>query len=239
MLALGRLGALGALIACGLLERRALATGDAERARRTGRWAQRVLRVLDVRCEVQGCLPGGPVLVVANHVSWLDVVVLLALAPRLRFVAKADVRRWPLVGALAAGAGTLFIERGSARAAHAMADALAAHLAGGAGIAVFPEGTTSVGQGVGPLAAALFEPACRTGCTVQPVALRYDDGAGGRHAAYVGDDGFVASLWRLCRARDVTCHVRVLTAEDARGSDRRTLAGRVQRQLEAGIAARA
>lgn len=234
-LALARLVALGVLIAGGLLERRALARSEAERSRRSGRWARRVLRVLAIRCELQGRFASGPVLVVANHVSWLDVIVLLALAPQLRFVAKSDVQRWPLVGPLAAGAGTLFIERGSARAAHAMVATLAARLQAGDGIAVFPEGTTSTGETVGLLAPALFEAACRAGCAVQPVALRHDDGADGRSAAYVDDDGFVASLWRLCRARGVVCRVHVLPAEDARGAERRALAGRVQRRLQAGL----
>lgn len=237
-LALARLGAVGALVATGLLERAALATSEAERRRRVGRWAQRVLRVLGIACEVRGVLPGGPVLVVANHVSWLDAIVLLALAPRLRFVAKADVRHWPLVGPLAASAGTLFIERGSARAAAAMVDRLAGHLHAGDGIAVFPEGTTSSGERVAPLAPALFEAACRAGCAVQPVALRHDDGADGRRAAYVDDDSFIGSLWRLCRARGLVCRVQVLPAEDARGAGRRALAGRVHRRLQDGLTSR-
>lgn len=234
--AVGRLGLLITLIAGGLAERRALARDEAERCRRIGRWARRVLWVLGIRCEVQGTLPAGPVLLVANHVSWLDVVVLLALAPQLRFVAKAEVRRWPLVGALVAGAGTLFIERGQRRAAHAVALEIAAHLSARRSVALFPEGTTTRGEGVAPLAPALFEAACRTGCVVQPVALRHDDGADGRIAAYVDDDSFVASLWRLCRARGLVCHVQVLAPEDSADADRRALAGRVQRRLQDGVA---
>lgn len=235
ILALGRLALLGALVAGGLLERRALALGEDERARRIARWSRRVLGVLGVRCETEGALPDGPVLVVANHVSWLDAVVLLAIAPRLRLVAKAEVRRWPLVGPLVAGAGTLFIERQSVRAAHTTTLALAELLGSGKPVGVFPEGTTTIGDGVAPLAPALFEAACRAGCPVYPVALSHDDGAGGRAAAYVDDDRFVGSLWRLCRARGLVCRVRVLAAEAASPGHRRELAVRVHRRLQAEV----
>jgi 1-acyl-sn-glycerol-3-phosphate acyltransferase len=116
----------------------------------------------------------GPVLLVANHISWLDIVVLHA-ARHCRFVSKAMCKRWPLIGTLATGAGTLYIERESRRDAmrvvHHMADALQA----GDILAVFPEGTTSDGISLLPFHANLIQAAVSAGAPVQPVALRFID----------------------------------------------------------------
>lgn len=172
-------------------------------------------------------------LLVANHVSWLDIIVLHAVCPQARFVSKAAVRHWPVIGRLTEAADSLFIERESKRDAlrvvHHMAEALRA----GDTVAVFPEGTTSDGRSVLPFHANLLQAAVVTAAPLQPLALRYTDAAGSPSlaAAYIGTTTLVQSLWAVVRASRLQVHVQPLPALDSGAADRRDLAKR----LETGI----
>ncbi|MFA7300571.1 MAG: lysophospholipid acyltransferase family protein [Sideroxydans sp.] len=163
-------------------------------------------------------------LIVTNHISWLDVFVLNAIVP-MRFVAKAEVRRWPLFGWLCTRAQTLFLERGKARDAARLNIRLAQSLRSGECFALFPEGTTTDGSTVGHFHASLFQPAIDAAATVFPVAIRYQNEQGERSkaAAYTGEISFGRSMWAiLCTP---ILHVRLLTAPllDAKTEDRRSL----------------
>jgi 1-acyl-sn-glycerol-3-phosphate acyltransferase len=190
-------------------------------------WAQRLLALWGIRLVVAGEPPRtGPVLVVANHISWLDILVLHA-ARHCRFVSKADVRHWPLIGALASGSGTLFIERASRRDAmrvvHHMADALRA----GEVVAVFPEGTTSDGIHLLAFHGNLIQAAISAQAPVIPVALRFVDPLSGQTSlapCYVGDDTLVQSLWRTLCTPGITAIVSYGEPQFAEGRDRRTWA---------------
>ncbi len=194
-----------------------------QRAIRVQVWSREMLARLGIRLEVQGnaALPG-PLLLVANHISWLDITSLHA-ARFCRFVSKADVARWPLIGALATGVGTLFIQRESRRDAmrvvHHMADSLRA----GDVLAVFPEGTTSDGVDLLPFHANLLQAAITAGAPVQPVALQFLDALGERSLApcYVGDDTLLGSVWRTVRARGITVRIVFGVPQDAQGRERR------------------
>jgi len=169
-------------------------------------WARGLLALLGVR--VRAALrPIGPgSLLVANHVSWLDAVVLHALA-ECAVVAKAEARRWPLLGALLARNETVFVERRPARSLLAVNAAIAARLARGECVAVFPEGTTSDGAKVRPFRPALFEPAVRGAHPVHALALEYRDADGRRclAAAYIDD----MTLW------ESLCEIAALPGLDA------------------------
>ncbi|MGH8853177.1 MAG: lysophospholipid acyltransferase family protein, partial [Telluria sp.] len=151
------------------------------RERLTRRWSRKLLALCRVSVEQ---LPGAPVLehalIVANHVSWLDIFVINALHP-CRFVAKAEIRAWPVLGWLAAGAGTVFIARGDRRALRHVFKGLVAVLAQGQRVAFFPEGTTARQGEVLPFHANLFEAAIDAKVAVQPYALSYVDAAGAYH----------------------------------------------------------
>ncbi|OWY37894.1 1-acyl-sn-glycerol-3-phosphate acyltransferase [Xenophilus sp. AP218F] len=173
----------------------------AERAVITRRWAQKALKILGVEVKVNGVNPGfypPNTLLVANHVSWLDIVALNSCTVT-RFVAKREIRSWPLIGWLAHAGGTVFIDRGNRRDASRVNQALAHALGHGGCMAVFPEATTSDGSGLLPFKASLFEAALLSGGTVQPVSLRYQrpDGALLQEAAYVGDLSFIQSIGRM------------------------------------------
>ncbi|MBA4257348.1 MAG: 1-acyl-sn-glycerol-3-phosphate acyltransferase [Polaromonas sp.] len=210
----------------------------AQRQQAVQAWSQRMLAHMGVALQVQGTAPTtGPLLVVANHLSWLDILVMNASGPA-HFVSKADVKHWPLLGSLIAGAGTLFIERDSRRdtmrVVHHMADALR----GGDVLAVFPEGTTSDGSSVLPFHANLLQAAISAHAPVQPVALAYRDAHGQASQApvYVGDTTLLASLWRTLAAdglQAVVHHGRVQWAE---GRDRRAWSTDLRLSIEAMLA---
>lgn len=199
----------------------------AQRHERIRWWSAGVLRAAGLQLQVSGVAPRpGATLLVANHVSWLDIAALHAAAPHARFVSKADVLRWPLLGWLIRGAGTLFIERerkrDAVRVVHAMAEALKA----GDTVAVFPEGTTGAGPEPLPFHANLLQAAVATGTPVQPVVLRFSD-AGGRFSSaveFLGDTTLLQSVWRVVSARGLTAHVELLPPVGTEHADRRALA---------------
>ncbi|MEU3478293.1 lysophospholipid acyltransferase family protein [Streptomyces sp. NPDC033754] len=194
-------------------------------------WVRAVVRAFGVRVRFQGAaaVPADrPLLVVANHVSWLDIPLLAAVLPG-RMVAKAEVRRWPVLGTLAALGGTLFIDRDRLRALPGTVRAMAAVLAGGGRVIVFPEGSTWCGRAGGRFRPAAFQAALDGGADVQPVRIDYRPTDA---AAYVGDDPLGASLWRLAATRGVTADVRILDPLSARRHrDRRSLAAAAQRAV--------
>lgn len=203
-----------------------------QRMQRVGWWSARMLRVLGIGLEARGTPHAGPVLIVANHVSWLDILAINAVQPA-RFVSKADVRRWPLLGYLVACGGTLFIERerkrDALRVVHQIAEALDAREI----VAVFPEGTTGEGRTVLPFHANLLQAAIATGTPVQPIVLRYRDAdsAFSRAAAYVGDTSLVQSMWWVACARGLVAQVEVQSAQGTRHLDRRALAEHLRENI--------
>ncbi|MEU1473496.1 lysophospholipid acyltransferase family protein [Streptomyces sp. NPDC005761] len=197
----------------------ALLLGRACRERLTQGWAHGVVRAFGVRVRVVGrpyAHRGGPgVLVVANHVSWLDIPLVAAVCPG-RMLAKSDIRHWPLLGLLAALGKTLFVERERLRALPATVQAIASALRGGARVVVFPEGSTWCGRGPGGrFRPAAFQAAIDAGAAVQPVRVRYHGAPAGSRspagaAAFVGDDPLAASLWRVVRAAGLTAEIHVM-----------------------------
>jgi len=110
-------------------------------------WSGKLLRILGIKLVVQGQARPGAKLVVANHVSWLDIVAINSVVPS-RFVSKAEVANWPLLGRLVTAAGTLYLVRERRRDAMRVLGLIAKGLQEGHTVAVFPEGTTGDGHGV-------------------------------------------------------------------------------------------
>lgn len=190
-------------------------------------WSRQMLSILGVELVVQGTPPAhGPVLLVANHISWLDILVMDAARPA-RFVSKADVKEWPLLGSLVTGAGTLYIERESRRDAmrvvHQMADALRARDV----LAVFPEGTTGDGRTLLPFHANLIQAAISAHAPVCPVGLGFVDGHNGQRSdapLFVGDTTLLQSIWSTLRSTRLQAVVHYGLPQHADGRDRRTWA---------------
>lgn len=195
-------------------------------------WSAGLLRCLGIRLEVDGQPRPGAKLVVANHVSWLDIMAINAVAPS-RFVSKAEVGRWPVVGTMVTLAGTLYIERGRPRDAKRVLGLLADTLREGRTAAVFPEGTTSEGHTVMPFHANLLQAVIDADVPVQPMALRYRDGtqAVSVAASYAGDKTLPRSVWQVVTAQGLVVKVRVLPPERVTHSDRRALAQRLHDEI--------
>ncbi|MEU3512213.1 lysophospholipid acyltransferase family protein [Streptomyces longwoodensis] len=174
-------------------------------------WSRTVVRAAGVRVRITGAAPpDGGLLLVANHISWLDVPLLAAVRPA-RMVAKQEIRTWPVAGRIVARGGVLFIDRDRLRAMPGTVARLADVLRGGQAVAVFPEGSTWCGRAQGRFRRAAFQAALDAGVPVQPVRIRYRTGGGAASTApaFIGDDSLLASLWRVVTARGLVADVDV------------------------------
>ena len=190
-------------------------------------WSQQLLALAGVHLRVVGQPPlTGPVMLVANHISWLDIPVMHA-ARHCRFVSKSDVKGWPLIGTLATAAGTLYIERSSRRDALRMVRSMQEALERGEVLAVFPEGTTGDGRAMLPFHANLIQAAVAAQSPVQPVGLRFADRATGATSfapSYIGDETLLGSIWRTLSAPPIEAVVHYGPPELPAGRDRRAWA---------------
>ena len=216
------------------------------RQARIGRWSAQLLRLFRVRLEViaaDAADAASPVgidppahsqrsVVVANHVSWLDIFVINAMHP-CRFVAKSDIRDWPVLGTLCVKSDTIFISRGSTRDVRKTFKNLVASIGAGDRIAFFPEGTTAAQGTLLPFHANLFEAAIDAAVPVQPLALRYFDPTGTLHAGvdYIGDTTFWESMLIILRGPAVHAQILVLPMVAVHGSDRRSVARLTHRSI--------
>ncbi|MDA7415379.1 lysophospholipid acyltransferase family protein [Xenophilus arseniciresistens] len=208
-----------------IIRRRFELMDDARRATEVERWARRMLRVLGIQLLVQGEPPPArtPLLLISNHISWLDILVLHA-ARHVRFVSKSAVKGWPFIGLMATAAGTLYIERERRRDAMRVVHHMTEALRNGDRLAVFPEGTTSDGRVLLPFHANLLQAAISAGVPVLPAALRFVDAATGQTSfapRYVDEDTLLSSLWRTLCAPPLLAIVRYGQLQDSHGRDRR------------------
>ena len=165
-------------------------------------WASYMLRALGVKVEHDGYVPGERVLVVANHRSYIDIPVLLAALP-CAFLAKREVRSWPLFGRAAARIHTVFVQRECRESRRGARQSAGELLSQGVSFAAFPEGTTSGGPGMKSFHRGLFELAQERGFPILPVAICY----GAPDDAFVDEAEFLSHLLTTCRKRAV--HVKV------------------------------
>lgn len=202
---------------------------DQPRQRRTLKtWSGQLLSILNVGIQVEGLQPersGVGCLMVANHISWLDVVVLNAIHPTL-FIAKSEVRDWPLIGWLCRRSGTLFLERAMRQNAAAINRHIGTALEQGLCVGLFPEGTTTDGKQVGHFHSALIQPAIDAGARLCPIALRYRDETGEPNtaAAFTGDTTLAGSIWRILRCAHLDALAVFTPALTASDGNRRVLA---------------
>jgi 1-acyl-sn-glycerol-3-phosphate acyltransferase len=206
------------------------------RGMRVQNWARGMLKRLGIELEVVGApARNEALLLVCNHISWLDIVAVHA-ACYCRFVSKADVARWPLLGTLASGAGTLYVKRDSRRDAMRVVHRMAEALKDGDVIAVFPEGTTGDGSSVLPFHSSLIQAAIIAGAPAQAMGLRIVDRGSGtpsRAASYMGDESLLGSIWRTLRARDLHVVVAFGALQHSKGRDRRVWAHDLRREIAA------
>lgn len=196
----------------------------AKRERRTRDWSMRLLNLLGLQVACQGLPHAGAKLVVSNHISWLDIIVINSVMPS-RFVSKAEVGQWPLIGRLVTAAGTLYLVRERRRDAMRVLGLMAQALRDGQTVAVFPEGTTGAGHEIMHFHANLVQSAIDAPAPIQPVVLSYRDAhcAVSPAAAYIGDTGLLESLWMVATAKGLAVSVQILPAHTVDHADRRQL----------------
>jgi 1-acyl-sn-glycerol-3-phosphate acyltransferase len=190
-------------------------------------WAQKLLAILHVHVELRGEVPaqeGAGCIIAANHISWLDIFLIHSVRCT-RFVAKSEIRRWPLVGWLCAKTGTLFIERARRHHTAKINEVMRDAVRDGGAIGLFPEGTTSRGNQLGKLHSSLFQAAVESDAPLIPLAIRYTDSEG-RHSevtAYVDDMSLVQSISQIIAAPNVCAVLHFTTPIHASGKTRREL----------------
>jgi 1-acyl-sn-glycerol-3-phosphate acyltransferase len=210
---------------------------QAERVRHVQRWSAKLLDILNVTLSVRGDapIPGRPPIVIAcNHVSWLDVFVIHSVCP-MRFVAKSEVRRWPILGWISERSGTLFIERENRHHAARINETIEKVLKRGDSVGIFPEGTTTRGDRLMPFHSSLLQASVMSGAPLLPAAVRYarPDGSINDAIVYIGDTTFVQSLGQILSCRTVFAELSFGPWIESAGRRRRELA----REAEAAIAA--
>lgn len=210
----------------------------AQRERLKRRWSRQLLALLDIRIEFAGDPARiGTSLLVANHVSFIDIFVIDAILPST-FVAKSDVAKWPLIGWLCRRTDTVFIERGSRKAAHRTRQQMLTALGAGRRLAIFPEGTTTAGDRLLPFHAALFQSAIDAAVPLHALALSYHGADGLRSAApaYIDDISLLACLTTVLEARGLTAHVALAASFAPPLADRRHLAHHAHQAVAAALA---
>lgn len=177
------------------------------------RWSARLLKILGIRLETNEPYVSPGSLLVANHISWLDIFVINAAYPAA-FISKAEVRQWPVMGWLASKNETVFLRRGSRGHARIVNGEIAALLGRGRHVALFPEGTTTDGSHIHPFHAALLQPAIDAGATIQPLAIAYrlPDGRFTRAPAYDGDVSLGQSIKAIIAEREIVARVHITPA---------------------------
>lgn len=191
-------------------------------------WAGVICRIFGVRHRVTGAFLPGPQLVVANHISWLDIQVLLSLHP-VCFVAKAEIGDWPGLGWVAKAGGTVFHRRGSHSSAKGVATAVADRLREGGAVAIFPEGGILPGDGIKYFHARLFASAIDAETSVQPVMIRYlRDGRRYDDITFLPGERMAANFFRLMMQRNCIADVHVPPQIQPQGKQRRQLAGEAE-----------
>lgn len=207
-------------------------------------WSEKLLRILKVELKISGLAPnpetawnsGQPAMVIANHVSWLDIFAIQAVCPS-RFVSKSEVRSWPIIGWLCEKAGTLFIARGTRADVKRINGKLSALLVSGEIVALFPEGMTTEGGRVAPFHASLLQAAHVSRARLWPVAIRYlrPDGSPNMEAAYAGDVGFGDSLRAIARQPRIIAELTFAETIAPGGATRGVLARSARERIIAAL----
>lgn len=198
-------------------------------------WSRLLIALLGIRVRFRGSVPDQPVLIVANHVSWLDIPVIQTHLP-CRFVSKSEVRDWPIAGWFAQAAGTFYIRRGKG-GSRPLLNRLIPHLQDRGVVTIFPEGTTSDGTQVLPFHSRLFAAAIESGCQVIPVSIQYGPGCDGQALApFIGDDNLVAHLFRVLRDPGMDVSIMTSTPLDSEGKSRAQLAEASRQEIRQKLA---
>lgn len=173
---------------------------------------QAVRKLMGIRVRAEGQLPEGPSLIMGNHRSYVDVVLIPSKHP-VAFVARSESKHWPIIGPGASALHTIWVNRKDRESRRETREAVRRRLQDGMGIVLFPEGTTYIGPELGPYRPSMFVIAAEAGIPITPVAIEYQDPT----IAWVGDDWFIPHAWKHFGKRYIDVTVRY--GETFRGTD--------------------
>ena len=207
------------------------------RAAMTRWWSAKLLRILNIVLSVHGARPARDarnLVIAANHVSWVDIFVINATQPA-RFIAKSEIRDWPIAGWLCDRAGTIFIRRTRRSDTAKINETMHRVMAEGATIGFFPEGTTTGGEKLLKFHTSLFEPAVANRAGLTPAAIRYraSDGERSEAAAFIGELSFSESVAMIIRQRSMIAEITFAPVIEAGSTNRRDLALRAEAAIAA------
>jgi len=185
------------------------------------RWLKRFSNIVNLHIILEGELPKPGALIVSNHISWLDILIIGQYLPAY-FIAKSDISNWPIIGFMAKQGGTLFIRRGDKQHIRTTTDKMLWLLKQNANIVAFPEGTTTHGDEVLPFHSSLFQPAQLSRSVIQPVAIQYQ-GIARQKAPFVGDDDFISHLIKILAMDNIVVNLTFMPAIDGRENNRRSI----------------
>lgn len=193
--------------------------------------ARIILKCLGIRSQVEGQPPACG-LVVSNHLSYLDIIIISAAMPCF-FVAKMEIDRWPFFGKAARTGGTIFLDRSSLASAMTVAEQISARLSLPVPVLLFPEGTSTDGAQVLRFHSRLIDPATTAGAPITAAALRYEieGGVEERELCWYGDEEFVTHLWKVLGVTGFSAHLRFF--EPKIYPDRRTAADQTHAEITA------
>jgi len=199
------------------------------------RWCAKLLAILNIQVQVEGDPPSRgehAAMIAANHVSFVDIMLISSVCPT-RFVAKSEIRAWPLAGWIADRAGTLFIRRDQMRDMARIDARVREMLAEGDCVGLFPEGITTEGDELRKFHSSLFEPAVANGARVHPAAIRYEhpDGSLCRQMSFIGERTFMESLGLIVRQRAVRARIMFAAPVETAGGSRREVASQVEARV--------
>ncbi len=196
-------------------------------------WAAKQLRILNITPHLEGePPPGTAAMIAANHISWADIFLISSVVPT-RFIAKSEIRGWPLAGWIAERSGTLFIRRDQLRDMARMDARVRDALGEGDCVGLFPEGITTEGDELLKFHTSLFEPAIANGVRVHPVAIRYEhpDGSLCRQMSFIGERTFMESMGLIVRQKAVRARIMFAAPVETAGCGRRDVAKAVEARV--------
>jgi len=192
-------------------------------------WLKIFCAIVNLSVTQEGELPEKRTLIVSNHVSWLDIIVIGQYLPAY-FVAKSDILNWPIIGYLSRQGGTIFIRRSDKKNIKATTERMAWALKQNSNIIAFPEGTTTRGNEILGFHASLFQPALLTKSAIQPVALKYK-GLAKEHAPFVGDDDFVPHLIKMLTLDKIEVSLYFLPVINTLGKNRHSVSNETRNMI--------
>ena len=194
-------------------------------------WMRHLTRVLGIRIYQHGSPPERHAFYVGNHVSFLDILVVLSITS-LNFLSKNTVRYWPVIGYITTAAGTIYIKRGRRHHLGEVVSAISSALKHGRSVMVFPEGTTTLGKEPKKFHSGLFQAAIDSQTPIQAVAIRYlQNGKLDRDAAYIDNDNLLITLYRIIKRPRTEVHLTFCTPLVPDGHNRTELATQARQQI--------